>query len=91
VSISVLIIVALADIPIYLLFFKLFFSGWDGFVQSVIAIFYPDAFSALSGKLKERQVGRLTLAWFLFSCVITTAAVYHMVMVIILGIEHPWS
>ena len=88
---TLLVILLVVNVPLYLLLGKAFFGGWEGFLQSLVALVQPDIVSALSGSYEEKRIGRFTLLLFLVVCGATTAAEYHIVAKFLLGMDRPWS
>lgn len=90
-NITLLLILIVVNIPLYWLLGRSFFGGWEGFIQSIVAILQPDIISALQGKYEEHRIGRFTLFLFLIVCGVTTAAEYHVIAKFVLGMENPWG
>ena len=88
---TLLVILLVVNVPLYLLLGKAFFGGWEGFLQSLVALIQPDIVSALSGSYEEKRIGRFTLLLFLVVCGATTAAEYHVVAKFLLGMDRPWG
>jgi hypothetical protein len=90
-NITLLIILAVLNVPLFWLLAKSFFGDWEGFRDAIIAMIVPGIVSAAAGKHDDHRIGRFTLMMYVIVCVSTLAAEYQVVAKFILGIEHPWS
>lgn len=90
-NLTLLVILAVLNIPLYLMLGKSMFGGWEGFFESIIAMITPGFVSAVQGKHGDHQIGRFTLIFYLITCVATVAAEYHVIAKYLMGIEKPWA
>lgn len=65
---TLLIILAVVNIPVYLYLGKLFFGDWAGFWEVVRFWFTPDIISAFRGEYWEDWSAELKLGIFLVGC-----------------------
>jgi len=65
---TILIILGIAHIPLYQILGRLFFDGWEGFLQAVGYWFKPDMWSWLSGEGFEDWAAEFKLGVFLACC-----------------------
>ena len=67
---------AVLNIPLYLLFGKSFFGGWGGFLEALRFYFTPDFWSATRGELWEDRWASMKLFVFILLCIVTVLVEY---------------
>jgi hypothetical protein len=67
-SVTLIIILVVANTPIYLIVGRTFFGGWQGFVEALRFWFTPDILSAFRGEYYEDRWQRMKLAVFAAMC-----------------------
>lgn len=70
----IVVILLIANIPVYRFFFRLIFKNSDDFKESVKYSFTPDIFSLFKGRYWKDHVGEAKLSFFIFLCVIVVIA-----------------
>ena len=75
-NVTLIIILAVANVPIYLLVGKTWFGGWRGFVESLRFWFTPDIVSLFRGEYWQDHAESFRLITFLALCVGLIAAEY---------------
>jgi hypothetical protein len=73
-----LLLLALINIPVYLLIGKLFFDDWEDFGECVRFWFTPEWISWLSGELGEEWWADLRLVAFIGVCSLVVYGEYHL-------------
>ena len=85
---TMLIVIAVLNIPLYCLLGKSFFGGWQGLFDAIVAMITPGTVSAFTGKAGEHRIGRFT--FIMFVCIVTVACEYHVVAKFVFRIAKPW-
>ncbi len=67
-NIVVLIVLGVANIPLYLLIGKVFLGGWAGFWDAVKFWLTPDVLSAFNGEYWDDWWAELKLGLFIAAC-----------------------
>lgn len=74
------VMLAVANIPLYLWVGHLFFGGWREFWEAIVFWFKPDSWSFLQGEWMEDKVASFKLGIFLLICGGLVAAELFLIM-----------
>ena len=88
---TMFIVIAVLNVPLYVLLGKSFFGGWQGLFEAIVAMITPGAVSALSGKAGEHGIGRFTFIMYVIVCAAAVSSEYHVIAKFMFGIEKPWG
>lgn len=83
---AIVVVLLIANIPVYRFIFRLIFKSSDDFKESVKYSFTPDIFSLFKGKYWKDQIGEAKLSFFIFACVIVIIAEFAVIQAIIRAI-----
>ena len=76
INITLAIVLAVVNIPLYLILGKFFFDGWSGFWDAVKFWLTPDLFSAFKGEYWDDWWAELKLGFFIVACGAAVVAEY---------------
>ena len=73
-------VLAVVNIPVYIIFAQLIFGSWGDFMEAVRLTLQPEIWSLLKGEYWKDWSAELHMSILLIVCVVTVAAEYALVM-----------